>query len=48
MPLAPPRFSTTNGWPPSNGVSSTAAVRMMTSVTLPAAIETINRIGRSG
>ena len=47
MPLAPPRFSMINGWP-KRGVSSAAAARMMTSVTLPAAIETISRIGRSG
>src|SRR3954467_13731160 len=47
MPLAPPLFSITNDWP-SRGVSSFAVARMMTSVTLPAAIGTITRIGRAG
>jgi hypothetical protein len=47
MPLAPPRFSMTKGWP-RRGASSFAVARMMTSVTLPAAIGTITRIGRSG
>src|SRR5262245_53491338 len=36
-----------DGWP-SRGVNSLAVARMMTSVTLPAAIGTITRIGRSG
>jgi len=43
MPEAPPLFSITS-WP-SRGASSFAAARMMTSVTLPAAIGTISRIG---
>jgi len=47
MPLAPPLFSITKGWP-MRGANSLAVARMMTSVTLPAAIGTITRIGRSG
>jgi hypothetical protein len=47
MPAAPPMFSTTTGWP-SRLCSSAAAARMITSVTLPAAIETIMRIGLLG
>jgi hypothetical protein len=47
MPAAPPRFSMTMGCP-SRGLSSLAAARMMTSVKLPAAIETIMRIGFVG
>src|SRR4051812_37021825 len=47
MPAAPPMFSITSGWP-SRVCSSAAAARMMTSVTLPAAIDTITRIGFDG
>src|SRR4051812_44070955 len=47
MPAAPPMFSITSGWP-SRVCSSAAAARMMTSVTLPAAIDTITRIGFEG
>ena len=47
MPAAPPRFSITSGWP-SCVCSSFAAARMITSVTLPAAIDTIMRIGLFG
>src|SRR5215212_1844214 len=47
MPAAPPMFSITSGWP-SRACSSAAAARMMTSVTLPAAIDTITRIGFDG
>jgi hypothetical protein len=47
MPEAPPLFSITTGWP-SRVCSSAAAARMITSVTLPAAIDTIMRIGFAG
>ena len=47
MPAAPPTFSITSGWP-SRVCNSAAAARMMTSVTLPAAIDTIIRIGLFG
>src|SRR5882757_8063026 len=47
MPAAPPMFSITSGWP-SRVCSSAAAARMMMSVTLPAAIDTITRIGFDG
>jgi hypothetical protein len=47
MPAAPPRFSMMTGWP-SRGLSSFAAARMITSVKLPAAIDTIMRIGFCG
>src|SRR5262245_51318224 len=47
MPAAPPRLSMTIGWP-RRGVSSFAAARMITSVRLPGAIETIMRIGLAG
>src|SRR3954468_1111373 len=47
MPAAPPMFSITSGWP-SRVCSSAAAARMMTSVTLPAAIDTMTRIGFDG
>jgi hypothetical protein len=47
MPAAPPRFSITSGWP-NFGSRSFAAARMITSVTLPAAIDTIRRMGLSG
>jgi hypothetical protein len=40
-------FSITKDWP-SRGASSFAVARMMTSVTLPAAMGTMTRIGRSG
>ncbi len=40
-------FSITTGWP-SCCCNSAAAVRMITSVTLPAAIDTIILIGRFG
>src|SRR5260221_2035960 len=44
MPLAPPLFSITKDWP-RRGANSFAVARMMTSVTLPAAIGTITRMG---
>jgi hypothetical protein len=47
MPAAPPWFSITNGCF-KRGCNSLATARMITSVTLPAAIETIIRIGLSG
>ena len=40
-------FSITSGWP-SRACNSAAAARMMTSVTLPAAIDTTMRIGFDG
>src|SRR3954462_11999860 len=47
MPAAPPTFSITTGWP-SRACRSAEAARMITSVTEPAAIDTIMRIGFVG
>jgi hypothetical protein len=47
IPAAPPWFSITSVCL-SRGCNSFAAARMITSVTLPGAIETIMRIGFSG
>src|SRR3954468_21714954 len=47
MPLAPVRLSITSGCF-NRAVNSWPAARMMTSVTLPAAIGTITRIGLAG
>ena len=47
VPLAPPRFSITSGWPMLAPILS-AMARAMMSVVLPAAKGTITRIGLLG
>ena len=46
-PFAPPRLSTTMGWPRSAAIGSVSS-RVVTSVPLPAGKATMARIGRSG